>query len=439
MDQEKHIQKSYEVDNIDDEFFESLDERMNKTCFQQFAPESGTTGLETDPITGRGVLKNTARSQRTFQFELDKPGKEQKITPVEECHFCQGVTPSTLFYMMEAASEEGGPVKVCDEGLSVQMAHGFWAREEGIEIQVASRIKEKENGKPLNFSRFIEMLEESGPKVLNDMRDNKWLWRSFFNLTPSFIKLPENCVLLASHPEYHYLYLDQFPPRVVASLVGAWKVWEGYVDWRNRTKNSDKLLILPFINGGKRPEAGQTMFCFHSQVYLTTVPMLYEGIEKKRGESEKCPVCEILDRAHSDLDTFDEKNLAVHHNDTMTLCMHPAPQRNFAMIAIPHRRADAGKSLKKKDKKCICKLKDLRNSDVADILQRSVSIFRRLLGKVPAYNISVRCGPEVGHLHIQIIPKTETNILAGYEDLTERIIITQDPAETAFILRRRYA
>jgi galactose-1-phosphate uridylyltransferase len=208
-------------------------------------------------------------------------------------------------------------------------------------------------------------------------------------------------------------------------MIEAWKVWESYVDWRNkrRNENEQELRALPFVNGGKRPEAGQSMFCFHSQVYLTPIPGLFNDIQKIREEQEGCPLCKILSNYS------DGKNVEVYRNDTMVLCMHPAPLRNFAMIALPLPQ----------NNNCPSKISELKNSDVADVLQRSISIYRRLMGKIPAYNISVRCGPEVGHLHIQIVPKTETNILAGYEDITRQIIITQDPEDTADILRRRYA
>jgi galactose-1-phosphate uridylyltransferase len=283
---------------------------------------------------------------------------------------------------------------------------------------------------------FFEMLDRSGPKVLIDMKKHKWLWRCFFNLTPSFIELPSNCVILASHPEYHYLYLDQMPPTVVASMVEGWKLWEGYVEWLNSKENVE-LRVLPFVNGGKRPEAGQSMFCFHSQVYFTPVPKLFEKIKEIREEkAPQCPLCSIINRKKNN---SEEKVLEIYRNDTISLCMHPAPLRNFAMIAIPYRRGDEDRCSDKKESGCSYKIKDLRNSDVADVLQRSISIYRRLMGKVPAYNISVRCGPEVGHLHIQIVPKTETNILAGYEDITRQIIITQDPEGTADTLKRRYA
>lgn len=417
----------YDNNFYDNNFYEQLDDRMSTTCFQQFTPQKGVTGSAIDPITGREVLKNTARSQRTFQFKSDKADKaeEKQEHPVEKCIFCRGQTPSTLFYISEAKSHEGGTAFLCDEEYSIYAAKGFFSDE---------NIRSTNDGlRPWcvnDIDIFYRMLERSSPHVLRDMEkeNHPWLWRSFFNLTPSFIELPSNCILLASHPEYHYLYLDQMPPTVVSSMVEAWKVWEGYVEWKNsiRNENEKELRVLPFVNGGKRPEAGQSMFCFHSQVYLTPIPTLFNDIQKNRSEQEECPLCSILSRKQNNPDG---KKLEVYHNDTMVLCMHPAPLRNFAMIALP---------LPQKGN-CPSKIADLKNSDVADVLQRSISIYRRLMGKIPAYNISVRCGPEVGHLHIQIVPKTETNILAGYEDITRQIIITQDPEGTADILRRRYA
>jgi galactose-1-phosphate uridylyltransferase len=113
----------------------------------------------------------------------------------------------------------------------------------------------------------------------------------------------------------------------------------------------------------------------------------------------------------------------------MTLCVNPAPPRNLSFIAAPRRQ----------DGHCLSHIGGLKNSDTADVLQRAIAIYRRLMGNVPGYNVILRSGPEIKHLHIEIIPKTGTNVPAGYEDLTEEIIITQDPEETANLLRRRYA
>ncbi len=409
---------------ISDNFCDELDKRILDTCFQQFTPEIGVTGSAADPITGREVLKNTARSKRSFQFRTDGADQEQPITPVEECIFCQGGTPSTLFYISEARTRDGGNPFVCKERDSIESARGFFPDE-----KIPRNGEEPRPWRINDIGAFYRMLKRSSPHVLKDMHaeKNKWLWRSFLNLTPSFIDLPSNCILLALHPQYHYLYLDQMPPSVVASMIEAWKVWERYVEWKNKSASGKaELRCLPFVNGGKRPEAGQTMFCFHSQVYLTPVPGLFRDIKTLREQKNSCPLCEIVDRTKTG-NVVDD--LEVYRNDTMSLCMHPAPLRNFAMIAIPIKLANA----------CPSRINELKNSDVADVLQRSISIYRRVMGKIPAYNISVRSGPEIGHLHIQIVPKTETNILAGYEDITRQIIITQDPVETADLLRRRYA
>jgi len=409
-------------------FYEELDRRFKNTSFQQFTPSTGFSDARVNPITGRDVLMNTARSQRTFQFLDDlSDSPQKKPTSVEKCHFCQGNTPSTLFYIGEADSREGGRAYVCNEDHSVGAANGHFAQLKiNIEVQKYGRRITSVG----DLNAYYRMLGQSKDLVKSDMDENHWLCRSFLNLTPSFPILPETCILIAAHPEYHRLYLDEFPPRVVSSVVEAWKVWEGYVKWWNRensdwvTKNGE-LRAFPFVNGGKRPEAGQTMFCFHSQIYITKIPGRFKDIERIK-DSDGCSICSILNR---NVSSSSERSLEVYHNDTMVLCMHPAPLRNFGMLAMPRVNGDT----------CISDVNGLRNSDVADVLQRAISIYRRLLGRVPAYNISLRSGPEVGHLHIQVVPKTETNILAGYEDLTNKIVITQDPVETAETLRRRYA
>ncbi len=407
-----------------------LDHRIQATSFQQFAPKSLFSDPVENPITGRLILKNAARSQRVSEVMLSKrsggPSAGRRDS-VEECQFCTGRTTSTLFYIGEAKGKKGGKFELCDENASITAARRFFDRENPEKNKDA--IRQEKYGKRVAFKApielFFEMLRETGglkEMVRKDMDARRWLWRSFLNLVPSFPILPEKCVLIATHPEYHRLYLDQFPPRVVASLIEAWKIWEEYVDWWNECHRewveepgNGQLRVLPFVNGGRRPEAGQTIICFHSQVYVTRVPEHFKEIEKARRVAQGCPVCKILG----------EKELRVYRNKTMRLYMHPAPLRNFSMLAMP--------------RKCEPNIGGVRNSDVADVLQRAIAIYRRFLGAIPAYNISLRCGPEVGHLHIQIVPKTETNVVAGYEDLTNKIIITQDPAETARLLRRRYA
>jgi len=115
-------------DAYDDYFYRELDKRMKATCFQQFTPRSDTTGSEIDPITGREVLKNTARSQRTCLFKLDKKGEEQPVTPVDKCHFCQGQTPITLFYILEPEPREENKISkigICQEQFSITTAMGI--------------------------------------------------------------------------------------------------------------------------------------------------------------------------------------------------------------------------------------------------------------------------------------------------------------------------
>jgi galactose-1-phosphate uridylyltransferase len=158
----------------------------------------------------------------------------------------------------------------------------------------------------------------------------------------------------------------------------------------------DQLRALPFINGGKRPEAGQSVYCFHSQVFIAKVPEIYLRIKNRREQQGKCGVCEVLEAKNNGA----EPKFEVYANSTMTLCVNPAPPRNLSFIAAP----------------------------------RAVR-----MGTVPGYNVILRSGPEIKHLHIEIIPKTGTNVPAGYEELTEEIIITQDPEETANLLWRRYA
>jgi len=58
-----------------------------------------------------------------------------------------------------------------------------------------------------------------------------------------------------------------------------------------------------------------------------------------------------------------------------------------------------------------------------------------LFGTMPAYNILFRLPEYVGHFHVEIIPRTNTNIIAGCELNTKTIVITQDPRDVAVAIK----
>jgi diadenosine tetraphosphate (Ap4A) HIT family hydrolase len=58
-----------------------------------------------------------------------------------------------------------------------------------------------------------------------------------------------------------------------------------------------------------------------------------------------------------------------------------------------------------------------------------------MFGEVPAYNVAVRTGEAVGHLHAEIIPKTRTNVPAGFEETTLEYSLTELPERFAELAR----
>lgn len=70
---------------------------------------------------------------------------------------------------------------------------------------------------------------------------------------------------------------------------------------------------------------------------------------------------------------------------------------------------------------------NIKTSDFASALQAAVRGLRGQFGAEPAFNVVLRTGPEVGHVHAEIVPRTSVNILAGWEIAGHEIVITVDP------------
>jgi hypothetical protein len=58
-----------------------------------------------------------------------------------------------------------------------------------------------------------------------------------------------------------------------------------------------------------------------------------------------------------------------------------------------------------------------------------------MFGEIPAYNVAVRSGGPIGHLHAEIIPKTRTNTPAGFEETTLEYSLTALPERFAELAR----
>src|SRR5262249_47182330 len=158
---------------------------------------------------------------------------------------------------------------------------------------------------------------------------------------------------------------------------------------------------VPFVNGGKRRDSGQSVGCFHGQVYaINTLPPRCEAIRQRRLASASCPVCEALKM----------KNLVIgcDRSSSVYLLADPAPKHNWSLLIIPAQ--------------CDQRFSAVNPEAFADLFQRAVRAWRGLFAVEPAFNLHILCGEAVGHAFAELIPRTETNILAGYEEVEEYVI-----------------
>jgi len=185
-------------------------------------------------------------------------------------------------------------------------------------------------------------------------------------------------------------------------MIFSWQILEKWAEGKG-------LLSIPFVNGGKRIESGQSVQCFHSQFYAISIeqaPSLFRTIERAR-ESGGCPVCELLKK----------DKYIVYEKETVKVLVHPFPERNFTFLIAPGDE--------------VAKLQGVDAKHLADAFTKAITIYKAMFGQIPAYNIAVRSGDLVGHVHAEIIPKTNTNVPAGFEDAARQMVITQDPKDFA--------
>ena len=353
---------------------EHLKKRIVATRHQQFRPE-GLTRIE-DPITGRTVLLNPNRQSRHTELPT---GRRSTKKSRSECYYCRGETTSTLFYVDESLRMVGA-----DETGSLDASRAF----------LMHRDKQR-------IDTFYDLVKKISGKT---MPPKGWLTRTFLNLVPPMTDYPEMSLITAVSPKYHHAHMHELPLRVLAAMVISWQAIE-------RLAQAEKLQIVPFINGGKRPESGQSISCFHSQVYLTKTPPLYKQIARRRAR-DGCGVCQTLRK----------RSLLIHSNRRVKVLVHPAPSRNHGLLVAP--------------KQCQSELGRMDPPSLAEGLQVSLQAIALLTGTVPAYNIAVRCGDSVGHLHAEFVPKTETNVPAGFEEASGAVIITEPPLTVSARLKK---
>ena len=125
----------------------------------------------------------------------------------------------------------------------------------------------------------------------------------------------------------------------------------------------------------------------------------------------KCPVCASL------LNRESLSRYLVFQTKSFVVMANPAPMHSWALLVLPVDHVTA--------------LEAVDEVDFARALRGSIRAYHRLFTHEPAFNIVVRCGADVGHLHAEIIPKTDTNILGGWEGATDMPIIDVHPAEAS--------
>ena len=351
-----------------------LERRIEKSQSQQFKPKK--LFRTEDPITGRMVLINSNRGMRHEEFRRESPRPKKKR---EDCYYCSGQTPSTLFYV-----DYNNKLKLMEETLSMDTALAF--------------LKGKDRSK---VSTYYKMLRKLSSQTLPKER---WVARAFLNLVPPLTEYPELSLVVSISPTYHYRHMHHLPERVVSAIITSWQAIE-------KLASTSRLVAVPFINGGKRAEAGQSVSCFHSQVYITKLPPLYKQIARRR-RRHGCGVCRILR----------SRSLTVYSNRDFKIMAHPAPARGHSLLIAPRR--------------CVAQLNAIDADAFADTLRVSLKAITSLTGSVPGYNVAVRCGKSIGHLHAEFVPKTETNTPAGFEEATNLTLVTEPPLEVAKLLRK---
>lgn len=379
---EKHAIMEGNLDNCQ---LEKLTQRIEAVAPQQCRASESIP--REDPITGRIVTINPLRAARHFEVSREAP---PKVTERENCLFCTGRTPSTLFYF-----DEEGKMVIEGEQKTIEVAAEYW-KQPG-----------KDHSKLTDHYGLVGTL---GGITL----PREWRARTFFNLTPMLgTNEPGNCYVTSVHPDYHYRDLPDMPTANLDAVLASWQLLE-------KLATAKGLVAVPFINGGRRPESGQSVSCFHSQTYVVNTPRLFDTIHDRRKE-RGCGVCEILNDGQ-----YGIKRLG--QNGNVWLGVHPAPARNYSLLV----------SVMNEDGTCPAKLSDLSDATrrtFAGALRLAIQVYRQMFGEIPAYNVAVRSGDSIGHLHAEIIPKTRTNVPAGFEDTTLEYALSELPERFAKMAR----
>ena len=302
------------------------------------------------------------------------------------CFFCGHKTPSTL-----CAVRSDGSVVVPKEIDSFSLTERFLADRNSQDIQT-----------------YYELVNTLAP--YNHLPDDVVV-RVFPNLTPALVSSSdENCLVVGiANNQWHECDIPDLPPKVIRAVIRAWQFLELVCEERG-------LILVPFWNRGSA--AGASVQCPHAQAYLLhRTPALYFQIAERREARQRCGVCEILA----------QEDLLVWKNETFRLMAHPAPARIYTLFAAP--------------KACgVSRLQEIDQHDLAELLIKATSAWRKQFdGVMPAFNILIRTGDVVGHLHLELVPRDDTkpriNVDAGFELASGESIITLNPRDVVQALK----
>lgn len=388
---------------VSPEILAALDRRI-RDCVELPLQVRGTRRRwAADPFAQVPVLINPARR-----------GRPQGMGGGGGSDLCEGRTTPTLFSVAPPDPLGGVPIVVEQERQSLDLVRR-WAKEAAdpaAPLELVQRLGAVTRGKG------------DGPPAPLVLPDRPWLIRAFLNLVPAIADpaTGANCFVLGVPPMLHDRELalsaaelaqvpapEPIPSDVVEALVTSWAVLEAWAYQRG-------LLAVPFMNGGRSRLSGQSIPCFHSQVYAIPpdpVPPDYEVLHLRRATGE-CPLCAMLG----------DDGLRAGTVGRMAIVVHPAPARDLTLLVIPDYE--------------VAFLEELEDTaDFAAALQRAVGMYELLLGGLPAYVLGVRTGTLVGHLHAQIVPRSGVNVPAGFEEITGFAVATRDPYQVAAVLRER--
>ena len=102
-------------------------------------------------------------------------------------------------------------------------------------------------------------------------------------------------------------------------------------------------------------------------------------------------------------------------NTEVVVLAHPTPEFGGTLLAIPLAHCT--------------ELQAIDARSLAAALQSGVRSWASWFGAEPGFNICVLAGPLVGHVHAELVLRTNTNIIAGIELATSEATIIKDPKQ----------